>query len=77
LCREVVPNRIEIMKAKEFRGLSTEELTQKEKGFKKDLFEMNYQRKMGNVEKPARFKLLKRDIAKILTIIRERELKNG
>lgn len=64
------------MKAKDFRGLSSEELLQKERAFKKDLFDLNYQRKMGNVEKPAKFRLLKRDIARVNTILRERELEN-
>jgi len=64
------------MKAKELRELNTEELRQKEKAFKKDLFELNYQRGMGAVDKPARFRTLKRNIAKILTIIKERDLQN-
>ncbi|MCD4781446.1 MAG: 50S ribosomal protein L29 [Candidatus Omnitrophica bacterium] len=62
------------MKSKELTELSTEELIQKEKVYKKDLFEMNYFRKMGAVERPARFRKIKRDIARILTIIKEREL---
>ena len=64
------------MKTKELKELSVEELTQKEKGFKKELFDLNYQRKLGTVEKNSRFRLLRRDIARILTIIRERELDN-
>ncbi|MBF0521515.1 MAG: 50S ribosomal protein L29 [Candidatus Omnitrophica bacterium] len=63
-------------KIKQLRELTKEELIQKEQGFKKELFELNYQRKLGAVEKPARFRAVKRSIAKILTIIRERELKN-
>ncbi|MCK5179098.1 MAG: 50S ribosomal protein L29, partial [Candidatus Omnitrophica bacterium] len=35
---------------------------------------LNFQRKMGSVEKPNRFRMLKRDIARIFTILREREL---
>jgi len=62
------------MKANELRELGSEELVQKEKGFKKELFDLNYQRKMGNVEKPSRFRVLKRDIARIFTILRERTL---
>jgi len=61
------------VKAKEIRDLSTPELLQKEKTLKKELFELNYQRRMGAVEKPARFKALKHDIARILTIIKERD----
>ena len=62
------------MKVGKFRELNSDELIQKEKAFKKELFDLNFQRKMGNVEKPDRFRMLKRDIARILTILREREL---
>lgn len=61
------------MKIKNLRELSTEELLQKEKTFKKDLFDLNYQRKFGNVEKPGRFQVLKRDIARIKTLLKERK----
>ena len=61
------------MKIKELRSLSLDELVSKEKTLKKDLFDLKYQRKIGQVEKPSQFKLLKRDIAKILTILKERE----
>jgi large subunit ribosomal protein L29 len=65
------------MKAKELRGLSSDELNQKARAFKKELFNLNYQRKMGNVEKPAQFRMIKRDIAKVATILRERELEKS
>ena len=64
------------MKTKELKELSSEDLVQKEKSTKKDLFELSYQRKMGRVEKPHRFKELKSDIARIMTILKERELEN-
>lgn len=64
------------MKIKELQGLSSEELVQKQQAFKKDIFDLNYQRRMGNVEKPSRFRVLKRDIARIMTVLRERELQN-
>jgi large subunit ribosomal protein L29 len=60
-----------------FRELSSEDLLQKEKALKKDLFDLNYHRKMGNVEKPSRFMSIKRDIARIMTTLRERELGDG
>lgn len=63
------------MKAKDFRALDTTDLVQKEKNFKKELFDLNYQRKFGKVEKPAQFGLLKRDIARIKTILTERKSK--
>ena len=61
------------MKIQEIRQLSTDDLIQKEKSLKKELFDLRYQRKLGRVEKPANFKSIKRDIARILTILNERE----
>lgn len=65
-----------MMKPKEMQALSSEDLLQKEKTFKKELFDLNYQRKMGRVEKPGRFRTNKKDIARIQTVLREREIKN-
>ena len=62
-----------MIKVKDLRQLSTDDLIQKEINFKKELFELNGQRQVGNVEKPSRFKAVKRDIARILTILKERE----
>lgn len=64
------------MKVKEIRELSSAELIQKEKASKKELFDLNYQLKLGNVDKPSRFRKLKKGIARIMTILRERELDN-
>ena len=61
------------MKIKEIRGLGSDELVQKEKALKKELFDLNYQRKMGQVEKPSRFRTIKKEIARILTALNERE----
>ena len=61
------------MKIKQLRELTSEELKLKAKDFKKNLFDLNHQRRVGNLEKPAFFKLYKKDIARILTIIKERE----
>ncbi len=62
------------MKISELRQLSVEDLNQKEKAFKKELFDLSLEKKMGRVEKPARFKSLRRHIAQIMTILQEREL---
>ena len=65
------------MKLKELRELNSDELVQKEKNFKKELFELNYQRKMGGVEKPSKFRLLKRTVARIQTILKERKIQGA
>jgi large subunit ribosomal protein L29 len=57
------------MKTKELRNLSKEELLQKEKALKEELFKLNMQRYGGRVDKPHMFSLLKRDIARIKTIL--------
>ena len=64
------------MKIKDLTNLNEEELLAKEKQFKKDLFDLESQRQMGRVEKPATFRNLRRDIARILTLINERKI-NG
>jgi len=61
------------VKVKDLRQLSKEELAQKERTLKKELFDLNYFRKLGRVEKPARFGQIKKEIARILTILNERE----
>jgi len=60
------------MKTKELRNLSKEELLQKEKSIKEELFKLNMQRYGGRVDKPHMFSLLKRDIARIETILNEK-----
>ena len=60
------------MKKVELKNLSIDELLQKERDLKKDLFKLNYQRKMGRVEKPHLFKQAKKDIARIKTFLHER-----
>ncbi len=62
-----------MIKIKEFRAMDTADLIQKEKAFKKELYDLNYQRKFGKVEKPARFGHLRRGIARIKTILTERK----
>jgi len=63
------------MKIKDLSNLSADELITKEKQLKKDLFDMESHRQMGRVEKPASFRNLRRDIARILTVLNERSIK--
>jgi large subunit ribosomal protein L29 len=66
------------MKIKELRTLSQEELLEKDKTLRVELFKLNLQRYSGRVEKPHMFSLVKKDIARIQTILSEiREKKNG
>ncbi len=64
------------MKIKDLKEFSNDELLNKEKALKKDLFDLGGQRQLGRVEKPASFNLIKKDIARILTVLSERRI-NG
>jgi len=61
------------MKMKELVDLTEDDLITKEKQLKKDLFDMESQRQMGRVEKPASFRNIRRDIARILTALNQRK----
>lgn len=63
-----------MMKAKEIRELSIDELNAKLIDLKKDLFNLRLQHAINQLDNPIKIAEVKRDIAKIKTIIREREL---
>ena len=62
------------MKATEIRELSAEELAVKLTDLKKDLFNLRLQHATNQLENPTRIAEVKRDIARVNTILREREL---
>lgn len=61
-------------KIEELRKLTTEELNNKIKENKEELFNLRFQQATGNLEKPVRLRELRKQVAKMKTIIREREL---
>lgn len=61
------------MKMEELRKLSTEELNTKIKESKEELFNLRFQQATGNLEKPTRLRELRKQTARMKTIIRERE----
>ena len=63
------------MKIQELRALSQDELQAKAKSLKEELFKLNLQRFSGRVDKPHMFSLLKRDVARIKTILTEKQNK--
>ena len=63
-----------MMKANEIRELSAEELNAKLGDLKKDLFNLRLQLAINQLDNPNKIAEVKRDIAKVKTIIREREL---
>lgn len=62
------------MKLEELRKMSNEELEKKIKESKEELFNLRFQQATGNLEKPSRLRDLRKQVAKMKTIIREREL---
>lgn len=56
---------------KDLRGLTPDELAQKVRDLKKELFHLRVQNATGRVESPARFKAVRRDVARVKTIARE------
>ena len=65
-----------MMKAKqikEVRGLSVEKLQEKLQELKKDLFMLRMQHATNQLENPMQIATVKKDIARIKTIIREKE----
>jgi large subunit ribosomal protein L29 len=62
------------MKASELRKLSNEELKEKLLELKKKLLNLRFQNKIGSLSNTAEIKKTKKNIARILTILREREL---
>ncbi len=63
------------MKINEIRDLTTEELQVKINELKKELFTLRFSLATNNLENPMKINLVKKDIAKVMTVIRERELK--
>jgi large subunit ribosomal protein L29 len=63
------------MKVNEIRDLTTAEISQKIEETKEELFNLRFQQATGNLEKPSRIRELRKTVAKMKTIIRERELK--
>ncbi len=61
-------------KLQELRGITKEELLQKEKGLKEELGKLNVQRYSGRVDKPHMFLSVRKDIARIKTLLVEKKV---
>jgi len=64
------------MKASEMRELTLDELKQKYMDFKGELFNLKFQKVMGQLENNMRISQVRRDIARVLTLINEKENSN-
>ena len=62
------------MKASELRKLSVSELNEKLKELKDELFKLRFQQAINQLDNPMRISAVKKDIARVLTILKELEL---
>ena len=62
------------MKAKELRDMEAAELLKKLEGLKEELFNLRFQLATNQLENPMRIREVRRDIARVKTILKEREL---
>ena len=61
------------MNVKEIRDKSNDELLKTLDEFKKELFDLRSQRATGSIDNPMRIRELRKSIARILTVLKERE----
>jgi len=61
------------MKPKELRDLTIDELKEKHKEYKKELYNLRFQHAIGQLSNTARITEVKRTLARILTIMREKD----
>ena len=64
------------MKNNELRELSNEELIKKIEESKEELFNLRFSQATGSIEKPSRIRELRKLVARMKTILRERELED-
>ena len=62
------------MKASEIRTMSPEQLNEKLVALKKDLFYLRMQHATNQLDNPLKIRETKRDIARVMTMLREKEL---
>ncbi len=58
--------------APEFQSLTFEELKQEEANLRKELFNLRFQRTTGEIENPMRIRQVRKDIARVLTVMTEK-----
>ncbi|ALM57688.1 MULTISPECIES: 50S ribosomal protein L29 [Staphylococcus] len=65
------------MKAKEIRDLTTSEIEEQIKSSKEELFNLRFQLATGQLEETARIRTVRKTIARLKTVVREREIEQG
>jgi large subunit ribosomal protein L29 len=61
------------MKASQMRDLSVDELHEKERELAEQLFALRLQKVTGQLEKPSRVRDVRKDLARVLTVLREKQ----
>lgn len=59
-------------KPSELRTLTVDELRREEKDLRKELFNLSFQKVTGEIENPLRIRQVRKDIARVLTVINEK-----
>ena len=67
---------VKLVNNKEIRDLTNEEITKKIEEYNEELFNLRFSKATGNLENPARIRELRKLVARMKTILRERELNN-
>lgn len=62
------------MKASKFKDMTTQELLDREKQLKSELFNLRFQQATGELNNPMQIRECKKDIARVKTLVREREI---
>ena len=65
------------MKITEFRGKTVDQLNDELAGLRKEQSNLRFQRASGQLENVARVRVVRRDIAKIMTVLAERQRKSA
>ena len=65
---------VKIVKTNELRKLSTEDINKKIAESKEELFNLRMKQATGSLENPSRIRELRKTVARLKTILREREI---
>jgi large subunit ribosomal protein L29 len=69
-----IPDDLRLMKIKEIRDMTLQELQTRRRDIKQEQFHLRMQQQAGQMEKPSQLRSLRRDVARIETIISQRRL---
>jgi large subunit ribosomal protein L29 len=64
------------MKVSELREITVDELMKKEQDLRKELFNLRFRQATGEIENPMRIRTIRKDIARVLTVVTEKTTKN-